>query len=161
MLFVGSYYWPNVKGIKWFVDNVMPLLTDEYKLYIVGKNFEKMKEKLESEKVFVVGTVDDLGEWYYKADIVVGPIFDGTGMKTKTVEALMYGKVYLGAEEALCGYRDIDDFLCLSESEFANKIVKYYGISGETRYSEYARNVYEKYYSQEVISKSISQLLNN
>ena len=40
----------------------------------------------------VVGEVESLAQWYHDAYFVVAPIFDGSGMKTKVAEALMYGK---------------------------------------------------------------------
>ena len=65
---------------------------------------EELREDLTRNNVTVVGSVENLDEWYNKADLVVGPIFKGEGMKTKTCEALMYGKRYLGTDEALEGY---------------------------------------------------------
>ena len=37
------------------------------------------------------------------------PIFEGSGMKLKTCEALMFGKNIIGTPEAFAGY-DIDDY---------------------------------------------------
>ncbi len=161
LLFVGSHYWPNIKGITWFVQNVMTQLDDYYILYIIGNNMEKLKNQLESEKnnVKVIGTVQSLDEWYYGADIVIGPIFDGIGMKTKTVEALMYGKVYLGTAEALCGFVNMEDYICNDAEEFLDKIRKYSKLRGEKRFSGYFRKIYTENYSEEVIEKEIRKVL--
>ena len=75
----------------------------------------------------VVGTVDCLETWYEKADVVISPIFLGSGMKTKTAEALMYGKPILGTKEAFEGY-DTDPAkvgaLCNTATEFIETIGK-------------------------------------
>lgn len=58
-------------------------------------------------KVQVHDFADDLSLFYDAADFVISPIFLGSGMKTKTGEALMHGKAVLGTTEAFEGY-DID-----------------------------------------------------
>ena len=73
LLFIGSNFGPNYDGIKWFIDNAMREL-QEYKLIIVGKDFEKVREELERENVAVVGTVDNLEEYYYKYFNIILPI---------------------------------------------------------------------------------------
>ena len=51
-----------------------------------------------------MGPVDDLSEYYLKADIVITPIFDGGGMKVKTLEAVSYAKCLIGTTESLHGF---------------------------------------------------------
>ena len=94
---------PNYDGIKWFAENVMTELKD-YHLIIVGKDFEQKKDELENVNVHVVGTVESLEKYYYSENIMVMPIFYGDGMKIKTAEAMMYGKIILASDEALEGY---------------------------------------------------------
>lgn len=161
LIFVGSYYWPNIIGITWFVDSVMSQLDDSYTLYVIGRDMEKIKRQLENGRnnVKVIGTVDNLDEWYYKADIVVGPIFDGIGMKTKTVEAFMYGKIYLGTTEAFCGFVQIEDYICNSAEEFICAIRKYSKLRGRERFSEYFRKIYVENYSEEIIEQKIRKVL--
>lgn len=38
------------------------------------------------------------------ADVIIAPLFDGGGMKTKTVEALSYGKSIVATDEGLEGF---------------------------------------------------------
>ena len=71
---------------------------------IVGKNFEKVRQELEQKNVKVIGTVDNLEEYYYRFPVIVMPILYGAGMKVKTAEAMMYGKTILASDEALVGY---------------------------------------------------------
>lgn len=107
LLFVGVDYGPNVKGIRWFIDNVLALLTCNCELSIVGRGMEKYKEEFEKKKnVIVYGTVESLSSYYKDADVVIAPIFEGGGMKVKTAEALSYGKIVVGTEESLTGYID-------------------------------------------------------
>lgn len=48
-----------------------------------------------------------MAEYIYNADFLIAPIFEGSGMKLKTAEALMYGKTVFGTTEAFEGY-DVD-----------------------------------------------------
>ena len=128
LLFVGSYFWPNIEGLKWFVINVMPFLNDNVVLKIVGRGMEKLEElsEFKSESIEILGEVEQLDDVYNSANLVIGPIFSGDGMKTKTAEAMMYGKVYLGTSEAFCGYEGMDEYCCETADEFIGKINDYY-----------------------------------
>lgn len=161
LLFIGTDYWPNMNGIIWFIQNVMPSLDNRFVLYVIGKDIDKIKEMLKQsyDNVKIIGTVDSVDSYYYNADIVVGPIFFGSGMKTKTVEALMFGKTYLGTIEALEGYLGMEDFLCNTADEFIDKIHSFYESEGELRFNQYSRSLFEKYYSKEAIKKQIYSIL--
>ena len=105
-LFVGGVFYANRAGITWFVKHVVPRV--QVKIYIVGRGFEDLRSELElTGKVEVVGPVDSLAEWYKNAHFAIAPIFDGSGMKTKVAEALMYGKKIIGTPEAFSGYEDV------------------------------------------------------
>lgn len=108
-LFVGVSFFANVQGCQWFIDNVMPHVDGDF--YIVGKGMDKIQFKNLNDKIHVKGFVDDLSEYYYSAKIVVSPIFTGAGMKTKTAEALMYGKTIVGTSEAFVGYEMREDVM--------------------------------------------------
>ncbi|MFT6372356.1 MAG: glycosyltransferase involved in cell wall biosynthesis [Gammaproteobacteria bacterium] len=123
-LFVGGVFYANRAGITWFVDNVVPHI--EVKTCIVGRGFEELKEELSVEgKVDVIGEVESLAQWYRDAHFVIAPIFDGSGMKTKVAEALMFGKKIIGTPEAFTGYEEIADNagrVCSSVDEFVTAI---------------------------------------
>ena len=105
-LFVGGSFYANREGIRWFVERVVPRL--RLKVCIVGRGFEALRDRLAVPgRVEVVGAVDDLAPWYLNARLVIAPIFDGSGMKTKVAEALMFGKAVLGTAEAFSGYEEI------------------------------------------------------
>lgn len=123
-LFVGGVFYANRAGITWFVKNVVPRIS--VKTCIVGKGFEGLKQELELEgKVEVVGEVESVADWYLKSYFVVAPIFDGSGMKTKVAEALMFGKKIIGTTEAFAGYEEIADRagrVCASADDFVAAI---------------------------------------
>ena len=147
---------PNYDGIKWFVDNVMEKLI-EYTLTIVGKNFESKKDELQRKNVIVVGTVDDLEDYYYQNNIMVMPVFYGDGQKVKTAEAMMYGKTIVATDEALEGY-SVDSvegvFRCNTANEFIQTIRKVSFLSRD-RYRVSVRNKFLEEYSYSSILKEV------
>jgi len=123
-LFVGGVFYANRSCITWFVKYVVPSI--QIKICIVGRGFEELKYELEREgKVEVVGAVDSLAKWYLDADFVIAPIFDGSGMKTKVAEALMFGKKIVGTPEAFSGYEDVASragWVCATADDFVAAI---------------------------------------
>lgn len=121
ILFVGSMFYANVNGIIWFINNVLPYV--DVHLTIVGSHMNELPIK-ENGKIELHGFVDDLSAFYTRADCVVAPIFEGSGMKTKTTEALMWGKFIIGTKEAFCGFDITDDvgICCESSEDFIHAI---------------------------------------
>lgn len=104
VLFVGSKYYPNIVGIKWFYKNVLPKLNNNIIINIVGRGTEILKKELTDCRIRIYGSVDSLAPYYMGADVIIAPLFDGGGMKTKTVEALSYGKSIVATDEGLEGF---------------------------------------------------------
>lgn len=163
LLFVGSYGWSvNVEGILWFCKEVMPQLpAEKVQLYIAGFMMEKIEDNpiiAGVTNVSVLGTVDDLAAEYAKVDVVVAPILSGTGMKTKTAEALMHGKYILGSREALEGFVELEDSLCSNSGQFVEKIC-YLEQNRPLRFISKNRQLYEDNYSVQAMEKQLRQVL--
>lgn len=160
ILFIGSAFYANTEGIKWYMENVLPYIDGH--LTIIGKGMDRYQKEWNNERVTVLGYVRDLDDYYYKADVIVMPIFSGSGMKTKTAEALMYGKTIQGTKEAFEGY-EIDPramYSCQTAQEF---ITTYNQLTQENRllpYNEHARNLFLTKYSEEITYKAFKQIFN-
>ena len=102
-LFLGTYFPPNNEGIVWFLKNVLPHVNIHMK--VVGKGMARLKaEEPLLKDIEVIGDAPDLLPYFEEADIMVLPIFKGSGMKVKTCESLMYGKNIIGTDEAFVGF---------------------------------------------------------
>jgi glycosyltransferase involved in cell wall biosynthesis len=159
-LFVGGTFYANKAGITWFVKHVVPRI--QIKICIVGRGFEALKDELELDgKVEVVGAVDCLAQWYQDAHFIIAPIFDGSGMKTKVAEALMYGKKVVGTPEAFTGYDDITGqvgWVCESANDFVVAISA--ASEGITQSFDPAlRQIYEKSYSMNAAKARLAKIL--
>ena len=159
-LFVGGVFYANQAGITWFVKHVAPRI--HIKTCIVGRGFENLKEVLELDgKVEVVGAVDSLAQWYQDAHVVIAPIFDGSGMKTKVAEALMFGKKIIGTPEAFSGYEDVADragWECATADDFVAAIGR---VNGEVlpSFDPELRALYEEKYSFPAARDRLARIL--
>ena len=149
-LFVGGAFYANQAGIEWYCRSVTPQVP--IRTYVVGKGMAAMKERLERHgNVTVVGEVDDFAPWYLGAHVVVAPIFDGSGMKTKVAEALMFGKRVIGTPEAFSGYEDvaaIAGVTCPDASSFTRALVSEMERASPV-IDQRLRGLYEDHYSCE------------
>jgi len=163
LLFVGSHYRPNIEAAQWFALNVMPLLPPDFRFYIVGNGLEKVASlrSLQDDCIRLIGTCEDLNDWYRISDIVVGPILSGSGMKTKVAEALMFGRPFVGTDEALVGYEQTD--ACIRSNtaeEFAEAIQGLVRI-GDLGFSPDRRKDFERFYSSEAAEAIISSCISD
>lgn len=158
--FIGSNFYANNKGIKWFCENVVSHLN--CKILVIGKGFEDESEYFKNyPNIILIGTVDNIDKYYYDLDFIVSPIFDGSGMKTKTAEALMFGKYIIGTPEAFEGYKleyENVGALCVSSVDFIEAI-KPFERKEFKRFNEYSRTMYEKNYSEKKLNDILLNLI--
>lgn len=162
ILFVGSYFEPNIQGIRWFIKNVLPCIKGKIRLEIVGKDMERLKGEWQSSLVEVIGTVDMTDSYYYHADLVVIPIPYGSGMKTKTAEAMMYGKYVIATKEALEGY-DVEGLQyvkeCNTDKEFIKEINLFFKIKNDNGFYPEVRECFLDKYENENVYKAFRDFM--
>ena len=149
-LFIGTYFPMNVNGILWFVKEVLPYIN--IRLQIVGKGMSAILPQIkENLPIEVFSDVPDLKDFIEQADFMLFPIFDGSGMKVKTCEALMYGKNIIGTTEAFEGY-DLNcnkvGACCNSKEEFI-KVFNEISNQSRPRFNAYSREMFVENYSIE------------
>lgn len=142
-LFIGSNFFGNTDGLLWFIKNVLPSI--DIHLTIVGNGMSKAFSCTKNIAVF--DYVEDLSVFYKEADFVLLPIISGGGMKTKTADAMMWGKAIIGTPAAFFGY-NIENlngiYLCKNASDFITAIKNIYSnniynfnLSIHNRFCEY------------------------
>lgn len=157
-LFVGVDFFANVQGIRFFIKEILPYIPGQ--LIIAGKGMDRYTDEFTSERVEVKGYVEDLAKLYYESTFVVLPIFSGGGMKTKTAEALMYGKTIIGTEEAFEGYRleTGSTFVCKTSNDFICVINRLIEKKQTNLFNQKSRQLFIENYSYEAVYKKISSL---
>jgi len=108
LLFVGQWHPPNLAAVKWFFDQVWPLIADRrYILKIVGPIGSMVQRELpqlhDTFRSCFVGEVADLVPYYRAARCVIAPMISGSGISIKTIEALALGKPFVGTSKAFRG----------------------------------------------------------
>ncbi len=157
-LFLGSYFYGNVHGLKWFCNTILPKV--DIDLTIVGSGMDKFKdEAIDLGRVSVYSDVEDLAPYLETADFVILPILSGSGMKVKTAETLMYGKYIIGTEEAFVGY-DISNehgIICKDASQF---IMALNNIKLNYKFNVASRNLFLDKYSYEKSLNKFREIFN-
>ena len=86
----------NKDGIERFIKDVWPLLIEkdpEIKLLIGGGICGSLKDSILPEGIVLKGRYDNPDDFYALGDICINPVFKGSGLKIKTMEAIAHGKV--------------------------------------------------------------------
>ncbi len=128
IIFVGNMsYAPNVEAVKYLVLKILPLLPSQIKVLIAGANPAKEVLKLKGKQVEISGWLNDIREAYSKAKIFVAPLFIGTGLQNKLLEAMAMELPCVTTSLANKSLRASDEtsiFIADSANEFSDKINK-------------------------------------
>ena len=145
ILFLASKNPININGISFFIQEVLPKVQTELpnaKLILAGSICEVMDEN--PTHYTKIGKVEDLGEAYQEADVVINPVFFGTGLKIKNIEALGYSMPLVttpvgaeGMEEGAGKAFRVAE----SSEQFANEIVEI--VTKPELYKKLSNNAYE------------------
>lgn len=131
MLLATTWAWRhNVDGAMWFINNVLPIIRNsipDVNLYLLGKHLPDVFQSFKNEGVVPVGYVDDIEEYYKRCMIFISPLFVGSGIRVKILEAMSYGlpviATEIGAEGINVGKSD-GLFISDNASEQANIIIE-------------------------------------
>lgn len=157
VLFVGASHIPNFASVKWFFDQVWPLIVDRrYNLKIVGPVGSMVQwqspQLYETFRSCFVGEVADLAPFYRAARCVMAPMVSGSGISIKTIEALAQGKPFVGTSMAFRGM-PMDDIqgagLCAYDEPraFADAIV--HTLANQDKAAAASRVAYHRVFSKE------------
>jgi len=131
VVFVGSFDWhPNVDGALWMIEKVWPSVLHripDAHLSLVGRNPPPYLRKAEQKSIAVTGRVESVGDYIRNASAVAVPLWIGSGMRLKILEAFAHGKpvvsTSLGAEGIEAN--DGEHILIRDDpAEFADALVK-------------------------------------
>jgi len=127
------HYPPNADGIRWFLQDVYPLVRaeiDEVTLTIVGKNpptdfFDY--EKRNPNNVQVTGYVPDLDPYFQQAAIAVIPVRAGSGMRVRILEALARGMPLVTTSigiEGIDAYHNKEVLIADTAHDYAEAVIR-------------------------------------
>lgn len=114
---LGSLEWqPNIDGLFWFLEEVWASVLSAkpaIELHIAGKNPTQKVLNIREPNVLVHGMVPDAQEFLKSYEVLIVPLFSGSGMRLKIVEALALGKCVISTAIGAEGipYTDGKDIL--------------------------------------------------
>ncbi|MES2753381.1 MAG: glycosyltransferase [Pseudomonadota bacterium] len=160
LIFVGGSFYANLAGMRWFAERVAPRIAADAQ--VIGYGMEVLRAELSKyPNIEVVGPVDHLDVSYRSACAAIAPIFDGSGMKTKVAEALMYGRPIVGTSEAFSGYEAVAGqagWVCDTAEEFVSAVAIAKATS-LTSFDPALRALYEKFYSPAALRHRLVDIL--
>jgi sugar transferase (PEP-CTERM/EpsH1 system associated) len=103
IVFTGQMdYAPNIDAVRWFADEVMPLLP-EARFAIVGRKPPEAVRRLAGARTLVTGAVPDVRSWLAAAEIVVAPLRIARGIQNKALEAMAMARPVVASPAAFEG----------------------------------------------------------
>jgi glycosyltransferase involved in cell wall biosynthesis len=96
---IGTMNWfPNEESIRWLLSEVWPVISKklpEIELHLAGRYMPDWMMKLSLPNLTVEGEVPDVWEYMQQFSIMVVPLFSGSGIRIKIVEAMAAGKAII------------------------------------------------------------------
>lgn len=97
--FIGALDWmPNQQGLAWFMKHVWPHLRKKHpnlNFEIAGKNTPEWIQKWNGHGVKILGEVPDAQSFINRHALFVAPLFSGSGIKIKILEAMALQRAVL------------------------------------------------------------------
>jgi glycosyltransferase involved in cell wall biosynthesis len=96
--FASMDWMPNIEAVDWFLKEVWDEVLKqqpEVKLVIAGRGMPERLKKINSANVTIIDNVKSSSEFYETYDIMLVPLWSGSGLRIKLVEGLAYGKAII------------------------------------------------------------------
>lgn len=101
MVFIGSAHQPNVDAVRYYAEEILPLLKADGldgSLTVIGEALrntimtsEGMEAVINAPEIKFVGFVEELGDYLDSARITIAPLRYGAGTKGKVASSMAYG----------------------------------------------------------------------
>ena len=118
-------YPPNIECAEFLVNEIKPLMKDVKILLSGASPNERVKKLAEKDGVTVTGWVDDIRHSYRRGKVFAAPLFIGTGLQNKLLEAMALKLPCITtplANNALGAIENESILIARSAEEFASKI---------------------------------------
>jgi glycosyltransferase involved in cell wall biosynthesis len=153
---------PNIEAVDWLLDTVWQDVLKakpDAKLVLAGRGMPDRFKKIASNNITIIDDVKDSSTFYHSYDIMLVPLWSGSGLRIKLVEGLAYGKAIIttsiGAEGIPYSHNK-DMMIADSSKEFAQQIISL--LSNDLKKQELqqaARVLAEKTFDYQLIAQQL------
>ncbi len=170
-IIVASDNAANYRSLCWFLDEVWDQeLNAAAQLRIIGHVDYVFRSKGDERYTrygdIFVGRVDDVAQWYHRAQVVLAPVIEGEGIAIKTIEALSFGKPLLFSPLAIRGFDNRPDVQklagrCETPAAFRAAIkdqIQLNRANSNRPADKTALDVYNSIFAPEIYEKKFSEL---
>ncbi len=158
-------YFPNVIASEFLVNDIYNTLDHErFEVLLAGSRPNQKVKNLASENVKVSGWLDDIRDAYLQSDILVAPIFTGSGQQNKILEALAMQVPVVTTSQVAKGINATKNELMIADTvaEFQACIIEL--SENQHLYQQFQANgrlFVEQHFSWHAATKPLIDLLNN
>lgn len=135
--FIGALNWnPNLDGLRWFLEEVWPGVTEKYPdatFHIAGRAAPaRALRRLEGERVIYEGEVHEATAFMASVNVIIAPLFAGSGLRIKIIEAMSIGRTVVATPVAVNGIPATDErdlIVAGDAASFCNALIRALGNS--------------------------------
>ncbi len=149
IIIATTYNWVhNVEGVRWFVEKVLPLVkaaVPEAHLTLIGKKPPQFFQEWLSLGVDVLGYVGRVQPYMNSAGVYIAPLFVGSGVRIKILEAMAMGLPVVAtpiAREGIVAGETEGLYTAESAEDFAKQVIYLLENPNEARISGLAARAY-------------------
>lgn len=161
--FIGSLDWmPNSEGIDWILEKVWPLVLKkipEATFHIAGRNTPESLLNANWKNVVIHGEVPSATDFINAHDVMLVPLFSGSGMRVKILEGMALGKVVLSTTLGLEGIHanhGKEVLIADNVNDFAQEIINCFEQNDRTvNIGHAAKEFIHEYYDNLSIAKRL------
>jgi O-antigen biosynthesis protein len=168
IIFVANFrHLPNADGIRWFAEEVWPLVKTENNMLELNVVGDYMKEELKADLknstgIHLLGPVDNLDELLNEHRMTIAPLRFGAGVKGKITQSLAHGLPVVTTSIGAEGIPEAEKAMLIEDGPdaFANAICELYQNEEKWRalQSEGLR-IAEAYFSPDAAKKNLKAAL--
>jgi len=162
--FASMDWMPNIEAVDWLLKEVWNDVLKQQpnaKLILAGRGMPERFKKLASANISIIDDVKDSTEFYKTYDIMLVPLWSGSGLRIKLVEGLAYGKAIITTSIGAEGipYTSGKDLIIAdSGKDFSKAIIELLNNTSQKQNLQLAaRKLAEQTFDYKVIA---SQLIN-
>ena len=164
--FIGSLDWhPNINGLRWFLEKVWPDLkktNPEIEIKIAGRNPDtSIIKRMKRTGVEYCGTPKTSASFLESVDLLIVPLFSGSGIRIKIIEALIHGIPVVTTTRGAEGLPDeITDVLTITDDpvKMGEELRLIAKNRGSIQDSLLLKKSAAKYFSVEAVKREVARI---